>query len=92
MDSPQEGGGSGRGEDGHSFSVCRCCKVYLKLRHFVTIPVHFELPIEAGGQEAGKMDGAIRPSQYLHLLVETSTHLGGDFLLMLLFGWESWEG
>lgn len=52
----------------------------------MTIPVHFELPIEAGGQEAGKMDGAIRPSQYLHLLVETVPTLGETFSLCCCLG------
>lgn len=60
MDSPQEGGSRGRGEDGHSFSLLP--KSLFKTAAFVTISVHFKFPIQACGQEPGKTEGDLAVS------------------------------
>lgn len=60
MDSPQEGGSRGRGEDGYFFSLLP--KSLFKTAAFVTISVHFKLPIQAGGQEPGKTEGDLAVS------------------------------
>lgn len=86
MDSPQEGGSSGRGEDIHSFGLP--LKSLFKTAVFCE---HFKLPVQAGGQETAKMEGDT-PCSIFHLLVETVPTLGESFSLMLPFGWESWEG